>query len=194
MRQNQITSRCSCFFSRHPCGRHKRNSIHLHTTLTNQMPFTHQSRGNGSHARRETRPINVQHVLLSTAFPFNLLTDTNTVLLQEVEQREEKNAICATDLSMCVEPSPRDICRKWCQDVSENSNESSAIFWPSWEQVRTSRALSIFSVTLPIPGTCSTAQHSTAQHSTAQHRHRHRHRLKNAWNRVNHIAGMAELV
>lgn len=56
-------------------------------------------------------------------------------------------------LGTYVEPKPRETSAKWCQAVSENNNDSSAIFWPRWEQVVISRAFSIFSLTFPIPQT-----------------------------------------
>lgn len=63
-------------------------------------------------------------------------------------------------LGMNTEPKPRETCRKWCQDVSENNSDNSAIFWPRWEQLLMSSALSSFSLTFPIPETC----HSTGRH------------------------------
>lgn len=56
-------------------------------------------------------------------------------------------------LGIHVEPRPREIFMKWCQAVSENNNDSSAIFWPRWEQLLIPRAFSIFSLTFPMPKT-----------------------------------------
>ena len=61
-------------------------------------------------------------------------------------------------LGINVEPRPRETCRRWCQAVSENNNDSNSICWPRWEQLLMPSAFSIFSLTFPMPETWKDTQ------------------------------------
>lgn len=63
-------------------------------------------------------------------------------------------------LGICVELKPREIWMKWCQDVSENNKDNSAICLLRSEQVVMPSAFSIFSLTFPMPQTWASILHS----------------------------------